>query len=230
MFSARAIGSPKFNIHLNDSYKTMINWVPDFKYLGYVISSKLDWGKFLKSTMLKVRQRVCLIKSFKLFGCTSPQLRKALFSSVVLPLFTWVYPIFPLLSKSQQNDLSRFYSTCLRRVLFCLHWNDCLFSFALDDKTLVDRCAIYWNKFLISLSDSVDGKLLFEKANLTELRKCWMTNEFSISCLRKPKRFVDHRSILEKAISWLSSVPDQSSAPFYTTEELSLLKDFAITF
>jgi len=230
MFSARAIGNPKFDIHFNDCSQTKIRWVPDFKYLGYIISSKLGWGKLLKSTMFKVRQRVCLIKSFKLFGCTSPLLRKALFSSFVLPLFTWIYPIFPLLSKKQQDDLSHFYSTCLRRVLFCLHWNDNLFSFALNEKMLIDRCAIYWNNFFISLSDSTDGNLLFEKANLTEFRKCWLDNEFTISCLRKSKRFVDHRSILEKAISWVSSVPDQSSVPFYEMDELSLLEDFAITF
>jgi len=99
MFAARAIGHPEFDIHFNDSSKTMIRWAPDFKYLGYIISSKLGWGKLLKSTRFKVRQRVCLIKSFKLFGCTSPPLRKALFSSFVLPLFNWIFPIFPLLSK-----------------------------------------------------------------------------------------------------------------------------------
>ena len=203
---------------------------PDFKYLGYIISSKLGWGKFLKSTIFKVRQRVCLIKSFKLFGCTSPLLRKALFSSFVLPLFTWIYPIFPLLSNRQQEDLSHFYSTCLRRVLFCLHWNDNFFPFALNEKMLIDRCAAYWNNFFIFLSDSIDGNLLFEKANLTEFRKAWLDKEYTISCLRKSKRFVDHRSILERAVAWASSVPLQSSVPFYEMEELSLLEDFTITF
>lgn len=230
MFSARAVGNPNFDIHFNNSSQSKIRWVPDFKYLGYTISAKLGWGKLLKSTISKVRQRVSLIKSFKLFGCTSPLLRKALFLSFVLPLFTWIYPIFPLLSKKQQDDLSYFYSTCLRRVLFCLHWNDSLFSFALDEKMLVDRCARYWNNFFISLSDSTDGNLLFEKANLTEFRKFWMDREFIIRCLRKSKRFVDHRSILERAISWVSSIPDQSSVPFYEIEELSLLEDFASTF
>ena len=105
------------------------------------ISSQLGWGKLLKSTICKVRQRVCLIKSFKLFGCTSPLLRKALFSSFVRPRFTWIYPIFLLLTKKQQDDFS----------LFSLHWNENFFSFALDEKMLVDRCAIYGNNFLIQL-------------------------------------------------------------------------------
>ena len=117
----------------------------------------------MKSAIFRIRQRVCRIRSFKLFGCTSPLLRKALFSSFVLPLFTWIYPIFTLLTKNQQDDLSHFYSTCLRRVLYSLHWDENLFSFALDEKMLIDRCATYWNKFLIFLSDSSDGNLLFEK-------------------------------------------------------------------
>ena len=99
MFSARAVGNPKFEIHFNYITQTKISWVPEFKYLGYIISSKLGWSKFLKSTIFRIRQRVCLIRSFKLFGCTSPLLRKTLFSSFVLPLFTWIYPIFPLLTK-----------------------------------------------------------------------------------------------------------------------------------
>lgn len=154
--------NPKFDIHLNDSSLTKIRWVPDFKYLGYIISVKLGWGKLLKSTIFKVRQRLCLIKLFELFGCTSPLLRKALFSSFVLPLFTSMYPILALLSKKQQDDLAHFYSTCLRRVLFSFHWNDNLFSFVFDEKMLIDRCAVHWNKFLISPSDSTDDNLLFE--------------------------------------------------------------------
>ncbi|CAF1218164.1 unnamed protein product [Adineta steineri] len=44
LFSARAIGFPKFNLHFNYGSKEKINWVPEYKYLGYVISSKLGWG------------------------------------------------------------------------------------------------------------------------------------------------------------------------------------------
>ena len=95
---------------------------------------------------------------------------------------------------------------------------------------LIDRCANYWNNFFISLCDSTDGNFLFEKTNLAEFRKYWLDKEFAIRCLRRSKRFVDHQSILERVISWVSSVPSQSSVPFYEIEELSLLKDFAITF
>jgi hypothetical protein len=86
-FSARAIGYPKFDIHFNYGTKEKINWVPKYKYLGYLISAKLGWGKFVKCMTTKVRQRISLIKSFKMYGCSSPYLRKTLFSSFVLPIF-----------------------------------------------------------------------------------------------------------------------------------------------
>ncbi|CAF2055984.1 unnamed protein product, partial [Rotaria magnacalcarata] len=53
LFTARAIGHPKFDIHFNSGSKEKINWVPEYKYLGYLISSKLGWDKFLKFIMNK---------------------------------------------------------------------------------------------------------------------------------------------------------------------------------
>jgi hypothetical protein len=41
LFTARAIGHPKFDIHFNSGSKEKINWVAEFKYLGYLISSKI---------------------------------------------------------------------------------------------------------------------------------------------------------------------------------------------
>jgi hypothetical protein len=37
------------------------------------------------------------------------------FLSFVLPIFTWIYAIYPLLSEKQQRDLSHFYDTSLTR-------------------------------------------------------------------------------------------------------------------
>jgi hypothetical protein len=118
LFTARAaIGNPKFDIFvLIPVLKQKINWVSEYKYLGYIISSKLGWGKFLKFIMTKVRHRmISLIRSFKLFGCTSSTLRKTLFLSFVLPIFTWVvFPIYPFLSVKQQTDLSHPLFFCIK--------------------------------------------------------------------------------------------------------------------
>ncbi|CAF2948356.1 unnamed protein product [Rotaria sp. Silwood2] len=230
LFTARAIGHPKFDIHFNSGSKEKINWVPEYKYLGYLISSKLGWDKFLKFIMNKVRHRISLIKSFRLFGRTSPTLRKTLFLSFVLPIFTWVYPIFPFLSVKQQSDLSHYYFSSLRRIMFCLHWSENFFAFAMDEKSFEDRCAAYWERYLYALADSTDGMLLFEKANLNVLRQSWINKNFSIKCLRKSKRFVSNESIIETVVSWLNSVPSLSSIPNYEVDEIQLLEDFPESF
>ena len=117
----------------------------------------MGWGKFLERMKSKITNRISLIKSYRMFGCSSPGLGKTLFLSFVLPLFTWIYPIFPFLSDKQQRDLSHFYFSSLRRVLFGLQWNTNFFAFGVDEKSLDDRCAEYWDKFLIALADSTDG-------------------------------------------------------------------------
>lgn len=80
-----------------------ICWKSEYNYLGYIISSRLGWRNLLKDIEFKVRKRISLTKSFKLFGCSSPSLRKALFYSHVLPLFTWVYPVYPLFTRNLEG-------------------------------------------------------------------------------------------------------------------------------
>jgi hypothetical protein len=65
--------------------------------------------------------------------------------------------------------------------MFCLQWNEDFFAFALEEKSLGDRCAAaaaeYWERYLIALADSKDGRLLFEKANLNVLRESWINKD-----------------------------------------------------
>ncbi|CAF4025281.1 unnamed protein product [Adineta steineri] len=166
LFSAPAIGLPKFTISFDSDCGDEIKWKKEYKYLGYIIPSKLGWGKLIKDVECKVRKRISLIRSFKLFGCSSPSVRKVLFYSHVLPIFTWIYPVYPLLTRKQHESMCKFYYTSLRRVLYCLEWNEIFFSYVLDELSLEDRCSAYWNRYLIALSDSTDGNLLVEKANL----------------------------------------------------------------
>jgi hypothetical protein len=104
------------------------------------------------------------------------------------------------------------------------------FSYILDEISLEDRCSLYWNRYLRALSDSIDGNLIFEKANLTEFRKSWLDKEFSIIGLRRSKRFVPHKLILEKVLAWLSSVASNSSIPQYEVSEIDLLQLFPDSF
>ncbi|CAF4033153.1 unnamed protein product [Rotaria magnacalcarata] len=58
MFSARAIGSPKFNIMFDSGDDESICLKSEYKYLGDIISSKLGWGKLLKDVECKARKRI----------------------------------------------------------------------------------------------------------------------------------------------------------------------------
>ena len=143
---------------------------------------------------------------------------------------TWIYPICPLLTWKQRNDLSHFYYTSLRRSLFCLEWNNNFFSFVLDELSLEDRCVAYWNRYFLFLSDSIDGKLLLEQANLSVYRSSWLNKDFSIKGLRKSRRYIPYQSIIERALSWISSIPMNSSVPCFEMNELEFLQLFPDTF
>ena len=109
------------------------------------------------SFMMKIRERVEKIRRFRLNGSSSPELRKALFLSFVLPLFTWLSPISPLFTRRQQEELSHFYFTCLKRISFHLEWPDPFYSFAFNEISLADHVSKYWVKYIKALSNSVDA-------------------------------------------------------------------------
>ena len=85
---ARAIGPLRFKISLAD---IKIKWVNEFKYLSYWITLKLGWYKMIKQFSVKIRQSVSMINLIKIYGKISHSLRKTLFLTYVLPLFTRLY-------------------------------------------------------------------------------------------------------------------------------------------
>ena len=82
--------------------------------------------------------------------------------------------------------------------MFALHWNEIFFAYAFNERSLEDRCTLYWEKYLVALADSTDDELLLEKANQNQYRKAWLQNEFPLKGLRRSKRFCDHISMIEK--------------------------------
>ena len=150
--------------------------------------------------------------------------------SYVLPLFVWLFPLFPLFTVSQQQDLNHFYFTCLRRVLHCLHWRDNFFAFVLNEKTLEDRCRLYWDKYFVAWSESIDGRLIFEQANFNVFREIWLRKEHSIKGLRRSKRFVHHSSLLTKCASWCASIASNMSTLNYDIEDVLVLSEFPESF
>lgn len=163
MFSAHAIGHPKFDLFF-PSNNLLVQWKSNYKYLGYIVCTNLGWGKFILHMETKIRK------------CVSLNRRLTLFNAFVLPIFSWIFPIFPLFTSIQQMHLSHFYFYCLRRVLFRLDINSEIFSFCLDAPSLEDRCFNYWNKFLICLADNADGTALLGLTKTLHLLVCIIIN------------------------------------------------------
>jgi hypothetical protein len=132
----------------------------------------------IQKTVGKIRQRVNMVNSFRLNGQNSLKLKRALFSCYVLPIFTWLFAIFPLFSEKQRNRLSHFYYTCLKRMYQNLEWTDSFCAFAMSKISLEDRCFRYWERYLNALSETTDGQLILEQANLNLYRTAWLNKQF----------------------------------------------------
>ena len=87
-----------------------------------------------------------------------------------------------------------------------------------------------WKKFLVALADSVDGELMVEKANQNTFRQGWLEGEFIVKYSRRSKRFISHRSIIEKVAEFLATVPSVSSVPVFEVDEIFLLELFPESF
>ena len=156
-----------------------------------------------------------MINHIRLSGCTSPSLRKSLFQSFVLPIFTWLLPFFPFFTSKQQQDLTHFDYICWKRVLSCQFWSDSFFSFIANEPFLEDRCRLCWDKYFMALSDTIDGELLFEQTNLNVFRKAWIKKDIRVKGVFRSKRFVRHTSLLERIMHWCASTPFDESIPIF---------------
>jgi hypothetical protein len=207
LWSARAIGKPRFEISMGDR---KISWVNDFKYLGYLISCKLGWSKMISLYKNKIRQRVGIIRSCYMYGSASKELKKMLFTTYVLPLFNWLFCIFPMLTDCQKDDFASFYYTCLKRAIGVSYWNDFTFALLYEERSLEELCAKYWRKFNSHLLMTVDGMMLYEHRSMNVFREQWLNREFIIKHMRRSQRLVPFIPSIEKCLYWLENTPHNS--------------------
>jgi hypothetical protein len=226
MWSTRAICKPPFEVQM-DGHK--LSWVNSFRYLGYQISCKLGWGKMIAASKLKIRQRIAVIRSCSIYGFSSQHFRRTLFSVFVLPLFTWIFSLFPLFTNLQRDDLSHFFFTCLKRISRQMHWNDIVFSYLYDEKTLENRVAKYWKKFLHHLDKSIDGMLLYEQQAFNSFRNQWLNKEYTVRFIRRSKRLRPYVSVIETCARWLNN-NSLNSIPCINDDDLSSLSIHPISF
>ena len=204
MFSARAINYPNPMPKLRCGNQ-VIEWIPSFKYLGYWLTTKLGWGNVISRTCLRIRQQSARVNSIKFGGSSSPKLRRVLFSTFVLPFFTWLFALHPLFSENQRARLNHFYCTALKRVYRCPWWEDIFFSSAYGERSLDDLCYAYWEKYCKSFAASPDGSLLIEQSFLNTQRTRWLEGTTSIRCLYRSKRFIPHTDVFGLATCWMNS-------------------------
>lgn len=142
MFSTRALCYPN-PMPVIRCGEHIIEWVSSFKYLGYWLTTKLGWGYVISKTFMQIRQRVAMMKRVRIYGTSSLQLRRILFSTFILPYFTWTFEIYPLFTETQRTTLNHFYYTLLKRVYRRQCWNDLTFSMLYKEKSLDDCCYKY---------------------------------------------------------------------------------------
>ena len=145
MFSERVVGYPNRMPKLQCG-DNLIERISSFKYLGYCLTTKLGWGNILRKNRLTIRQTTALVNSFKMSGTSSPCLSRVIFSTFLLPPFTWLFRIIPLLTESHRTDLNHLYFIQLERILHCQHWQDLILSSMYKEKTLEDCCYRYWDQ------------------------------------------------------------------------------------
>ncbi|CAM4741603.1 unnamed protein product [Rotaria magnacalcarata] len=229
MFSARAVcyPNPLPQVYCGDH---KVEWITSFKYLGYWLSTKLGWGHIINKTKLIVRQRTALVNSFRISGTSSTHLRRTLFSTFVLPYFTWLFGLFPLFTELQRTSLNHLYFTLLKRAYRCQCWEDLIFSSMYNEKHLHDYCYAYWEKYLKALGKSKDGYLLWEQSDLNDYRSKWQEGDSSIRCLRRSKKFVSHRNVLEQSITWMATHGTSDSVIHYSYDDFLCFTRFPDSF
>ena len=226
LWTARAIGRPKFEVQMGENKLQLVN---SYRYLGYHISSRLGWSKMIAVYKLKIRQRVGILRNIHIFGMSSPNLRKILFDSYVRPLFSWLYSIFPLMTENQRDDLSHFYISCLKRTLGLWHWCDTLFATLTGEKFLENHVVSYWNRYIQHLNNSTDGLLLGEQVNLSIFRSLWLDKEMSLPRMYRSKRFVSNSSTVQRCLRWLEQ-NGEDATPHIPESDLITLKSWPDSF
>jgi hypothetical protein len=217
---------PPFDVSMGEH---KISWVNSFRYLGYVISCRLGWGTMISTYKCKIRQRVAIVRSCRMYGTSSRKFKRILFETYVRPLFTWLFCIFPLLTECQRDDLGHFYLTCLKRTLGIPYWNDLIFSALNEEKSLESLCTRYWIKYRKALNNSADGLMLYEQSCFNLFRNLWLDKKYVVTLMYRSKRVVPYVTTIEKALNWTENNAEDS-IPSINESHLDLFTSFPESF
>ena len=198
-------------------------------YLGYHLTSKLGWNDMISVIKDKVRDRMRIVRSCRIEGSSSFNLRTVLFTTFVKPLFTRLCSIAPLFTPKQYDDLGHFYLTCMKKVARIYVWSDIQFSSYNIIEPFDNLCHRYWTKYKKFLSNSDDGRILYEQACWNQYRSFWLDNQIVVKCMYRSMRFVPFASAIEQSLLWLEGSAEDS-LPFIPQEDRDVIAFFPESF
>ncbi|CAF1576130.1 unnamed protein product [Rotaria magnacalcarata] len=132
----------------------------------------------------------------------------------------------PTLFITYNSDMGDFLGGCMSHFFA----DDLAAILAANEPSLDDQCRKYWDKYLIALSESIDGELLLEQCNLNTFRANWVKKQFTITGIFHSKRYIEHAPLLERIIKWCLSIPPDESIPNYDIDEIMIVAEFSNTF
>jgi hypothetical protein len=177
----------------------------------------------------RIRQRIAMVKSCKILGSSSPELRKILFSSFIMPLFTWMHGIFPLFTDRQRDEWGLFYYTALKRSLGVCTCCNTMFAKLYNEQHLEYHCSRYWTRYRKAIAGTTDEIILFEQASLNLYRKLWLEKEIIVKHLRRSKRFVPFETSIAKCLRG-SEIHPPCIAVLLDDVDINLLREFPESF
>ena len=122
-----------------------IEFVSCFKYLGVEIRTKLGWGNYIKSRILKIRNTYIALKQiYRQIPTKLIEIRRRLFYAFALPHFIWLFPTWFYYTEIQQKEIEHLFASGLRIVYALWGWDDYIVLVLTREKSLMDYIYNYW--------------------------------------------------------------------------------------
>jgi hypothetical protein len=132
--------------------------VSSFKYLGVEIRTKMGWGPFIQTRLLKIRNIYSALRiMFRTIPIEKYGIRRKLFCAFALPHFLWLFVTWFYFTEKQRQEIEHVYCTGLRIIHNMWGWNDHVTLVLAKDRSLLDYVYDYWEKFMKHLNMSPEA-------------------------------------------------------------------------
>ena len=133
---------PQINITM-DGHK--IEVVNSFKYLGFTWTSKLSRKSAIDKCVDNIQKPFIKLKWLRAGGTLTTAVLRTCFFTYSFPHFAWLFPLFPLLPKTQKEILKRKFRVAMRLVHRCQYIPEHMLFETLKENTL----DFYVKKFIV---------------------------------------------------------------------------------